>query len=65
MLFTFVVPAAFTAYLPTLALLGLPGPGLAARLAGLVACRCAGVVAWLVALAGWRLGLRHYTGAGG
>jgi ABC-2 type transport system permease protein len=63
-LFAFVVPAAFTAYLPTLALLGLPGPpglpawlGWCGPLVAIVAC---GLAATL-----WRLGVRHYTGAGG
>jgi len=64
LLFAFVVPAAFTAYLPTLALLGLPGPpGLPAWLGW-----CGPVVA-ITALAAaltlWRFGVRHYTGAGG
>ena len=63
-LFSFVVPAAFTAYLPTIAVLGLPGPpGLPAWLgwfAPVVA-----VLTWIAALSGWRAGLRRYTGAGG
>jgi ABC-2 type transport system permease protein len=62
--FAFVVPAAFTAYLPALAILGLPGPaGLPAWLGW-----CTPVVAALSAVAAlglWRLGIRHYTGAGG
>jgi ABC-2 type transport system permease protein len=63
-LFTFVVPAAFTGYLPTLAILGHPGPPwLPAWLGWWVPA--AAVAAWLVALGLWRLGLRHYTGAGG
>ncbi len=63
-LFTFVVPAAFTGYLPTLALLGRPGPaGLPAWL-GWVA-PVVGAAAWAPVLAVWRLGVRHYTGAGG
>jgi len=64
MLFAFVVPAAFTAYLPTLVLIGQPGPpGLPAWLGW-----CGPVVAILaltVALTVWRFGVRHYTGAGG
>jgi ABC-2 type transport system permease protein len=61
--FTFVIPASFVAYLPTLALLGRDDP--------------AGLPAWLswcalpvslaalgVALLYWRAGLRHYVGAG-
>ena len=63
-LFSFVVPAAFTAYLPTLALLGRPGPELLPGWLGWWV-PVAAAVAWLVALAAWRLGLRRYTGAGG
>jgi ABC-2 type transport system permease protein len=63
-LFSFVVPAAFTAYLPTLALLGLPGPELLPAWLGWWV-PVAAAVAWLTALAAWRLGLRRYTGAGG
>ena len=63
-LFSFVVPAAFTAYLPALALLGLPGPELLPAWLGWWV-PVAAAVAWLVALAAWRLGLRRYTGAGG
>ena len=62
--FAFVVPAAFTAYLPALVLLDEPGPpGLPAVLGW-----CAPVAAaalWAVALLWWRGGLRRYTGAGG
>ncbi len=62
-LFTFVVPAAFIAYLPTLALLDLPGPpGLPSWLGWCSPVMA--VVMWAVALTGWRAGLRHYTGAG-
>ncbi|NDL58109.1 ABC transporter permease [Phytoactinopolyspora sp. XMNu-373] len=62
-LFTFVVPAAFVAYLPTLALLDLAGPpGLPAWLGWCSPVMA--VVIWGVALTGWRAGLRHYTGAG-
>jgi ABC-2 type transport system permease protein len=62
--FTFVVPAAFTGYLPAVALLGLDDPtGLpdwlpwASPVAALLA---AGGAALL-----WQSGIRHYTGAGG
>jgi len=62
--FTFVIPAAFTGYLPALALLGKPDPtGLpdwlpwAAPLAAVAAAVAAGLV--------WRSGVRHYVGAGG
>jgi ABC-2 type transport system permease protein len=62
-LFSFVIPAAFVAYLPTLALLDLPGPpGLPTWLGWCTPVMA--VATWLVALAGWRAGLRHYTGAG-
>ena len=61
--FTFVVPAAFTAYLPALALLGRSDPtGLPGWLAWsgpLVAVWTAGVASLL-----WRTGVRHYVGAG-
>lgn len=62
--FTFVVPAAFGAYLPALAILGREDPtGLPSWLPWLTP------VAALAAAAGsgllWRLGIRHYTGAGG
>ncbi len=62
--FTFVFPVVFCGYLPTLAVLGLPGPpGLPAWLAW-----CGPLVAawaWLLALACWRWGARSYQGAGG
>lgn len=62
-LFTFVVPAAFTAYLPTLLLLGLPGPaGTPAWLGWFTPVAALG--AWALALLAWRQGLRHYTGTG-
>lgn len=62
-LFTFVVPAAFTSYLPVLVLLDLPGPaGLPQWLGWYTPMAAAGI--WTVALIGWRAGLRHYTGAG-
>lgn len=62
-LFAFVVPAAFVAYLPSLVLLDLPGPvGLPQWLGWCTPLAAAGI--WSVALAGWRAGLRHYTGAG-
>lgn len=62
--FTFVVPAAFTGYLPALALLGQPEPtGLPGWLpwaSPLAALLAAGAAALL-----WRAGIRHYVGAGG
>jgi ABC-2 type transport system permease protein len=61
--FTFVIPAAFVAYLPTLALLGRDDP---AGLPGWLSW-CALPMALLAAAAAglvWRTGLRHYVGAG-
>ncbi|MFF5227442.1 ABC transporter permease [Dactylosporangium sp. NPDC000521] len=58
-LFTFVVPAAFVAYLPVLTLLELPAGGVLGWCSPLAAA-----AVWIVALLGWRAGLRHYTGAG-
>lgn len=61
--FTFVVPGAFVAYLPTLALLGRSDPaGLPGWLSwsGPLAALLAAIAASLL----WRTGLRHYVGAG-
>lgn len=60
---TFVLPVAFVAYLPALALLGRDDP---MGLPGWMSWSGAPValLAWLVALLLWRAGLRHYTGAG-
>ncbi len=61
--FTFVIPAAFVAYLPTLALLGRDDP---AGAPGWLSW-CAVPMALLTAAAAglvWRTGLRHYVGAG-
>jgi ABC-2 type transport system permease protein len=61
--FTFIVPGAFVAYLPTLALLGRSDPaGLPGWLSwsGPIAALLAAAVASLL----WRSGLRHYVGAG-
>lgn len=64
LLFGYFVPVVFTAYLPTLALLGLPGPGgLPAWLAWLTPVAAAWV--WLLAFVLWRWGTRHYQGGGG
>lgn len=61
--FTFVIPAAFVAYLPALALLGRPDPlgmpGWVSWSGPLVALVAASVAGWI-----WRLGVRHYVGAG-
>jgi len=62
--FTFIVPAAFTAYLPTLVILGEPGGDFAdPALAWWLPVAAAWV--WGVALLSWRFGVRHYEGAGG
>ena len=62
--FTFVIPAAFTGYLPALAILGRddPGglPGWLPWASPLAAVLAAAGAAWL-----WRAGIRHYVGAGG
>ncbi|WP_431962561.1 ABC transporter permease [Nocardia sp. bgisy134] len=64
LLFGFAVPVAFTAYLPTIALLGLPGPPLLPSwLAWLTPLATLWI--WLLALGLWRLGTRHYQGGGG
>jgi ABC-2 type transport system permease protein len=62
--FAFVVPTAFTAYLPTLLILGRPGPAWLPSWLGWCAPAVA-AAAWAVALLMWRSGIRHYTGAGG
>jgi len=64
LVFGYLVPVAFTAYLPTLAILGLPGPaGLPTWLAWLTPL--AAVWVWLLAALLWRGGTRHYQGGGG
>jgi ABC-2 type transport system permease protein len=64
MVFGYLVPVAFTAYLPTLVILRLPGPaGLPSWLAWLTPL--AALWVWLVALRLWRWGTRHYQGGGG
>jgi viologen exporter family transport system permease protein len=62
--FTFVVPVAFVAYLPTLWILGLPGPAFVPT--WLAWCSPIAVaVVWAVAALLWRVGTRHYQGGGG
>jgi ABC-2 type transport system permease protein len=62
--FTFVVPAAFTGYLPALGLLGRADPtGLPGRLSW--SSPLAAVAAAAAASLCWRAGIRHYVGAGG
>ncbi|MBF6333082.1 ABC-2 family transporter protein [Nocardia transvalensis] len=64
LVFGFAVPVAFVAYLPTIALLGLPGPEwLPAWLAWWTPA--AALWIWVLALTCWRLGVRHYQGGGG
>ncbi|WP_114558507.1 ABC transporter permease [Desertihabitans aurantiacus] len=62
--FGFVVPAAFVGYLPTLVVLGQPGPAL---LPAWLAWFLPVAALWSCLLAGllWRAGVRHYQGAGG
>lgn len=64
LLVVFVVPASFASYLPAAAILGLPGPAWAPGWLGWLS-PVAAVAAWCAAMALWRRGLRHYTGAGG
>ena len=64
MIFGYLVPVAFTAYLPTLVILRLPGPSsLPSWLAWLTPL--AALWVWLLALTLWRWGTRHYQGGGG
>jgi ABC-2 type transport system permease protein len=60
-LFTFVFPATLTAYLPSLLIMGLPGPTFLPAWLGWFAPMFA-AWAWLLA---WRAGIRKFTGAGG
>jgi len=62
--FGFFFPMAFTAYLPVVTLLGLPGPGWMPHGLGWWA-PLAAVWAWALALVTWRSGVRHYQGGGG
>ena len=61
---TFVLPTAFVAYLPTVAILDLPGDHFAPT--WLAWCTpLAAALAWTLAGLCWRSGTRHYQGAGG
>lgn len=62
--FGFVFPVAFTGYLPTVTLLGLPGVEWLPSWLGWCA-PLAAVWAWTAALLAWRWGVRHYQGGGG
>lgn len=64
LLFGFAVPVSFVGYLPTIALLGRPGPPwLPASLAW--ATPGAALWIWILALTCWHVGVRHYQGGGG
>lgn len=63
-LFTFVIPATVTAYLPALLIMGLDGPPLIPAWLGWFAPLFA-VSSWLLAWLAWRGGIRRFTGAGG
>lgn len=62
--FGFFFPMAFTAYLPVVTLLGLPGPEWMPTWLGWCA-PVAALWAWVLALLTWRAGVRHYQGGGG
>jgi len=64
LVFGFFFPMAFTAYLPAVTMLGLPGPDWLPAWLGWCA-PAAAVWSWLMGLACWRWGLRHYQGGGG
>ncbi|SNC63998.1 ABC-2 type transport system permease protein [Kytococcus aerolatus] len=62
--FGWIVPVVFVAYLPATVVLGLPGEGLfPAWTAWLLPVAAAWV--WVIALLVWRAGVHHYQGAGG
>jgi ABC-2 type transport system permease protein len=62
--FGFFFPMAFTAYLPAVTMLGLPGPDWLPAWLGWCA-PAAAAWSWLMGLLCWRWGLRHYQGGGG
>ncbi len=62
--FGFVFPMAFTAYLPVATLLDLPATAWLPTWLGWCA-PVAAVWAWAMALLAWRWGVRHYQGGGG
>jgi ABC-2 type transport system permease protein len=64
LVFGFFFPMAFTAYLPAVALLRLPGPPWLPAWLGWCG-PAAAAWSWLMAMACWRWGLRHYQGGGG
>lgn len=63
-LFGFFFPMAFTAYLPAVTMLGLPGPDWLPDWLGWCA-PAAAAWSWVMGLLCWRWGLRHYQGGGG
>ncbi len=62
--FGFFFPMAFTAYLPVVTLLDLPGSDLLPPWLGWCA-PLAAIWTWALALLAWRIGVRHYRGGGG
>lgn len=64
LLFGFVIPVAFVAYLPTLVILGLPGPDYLPSWLGWWLPVVTGLI-WAVALGLWRCGTHHYQSGGG
>jgi ABC-2 type transport system permease protein len=62
--FGFFFPMAFTAFLPAMALLDLPGAAWMPSWLGWCA-PVAAVWAWTLALLSWSWGVRHYQGGGG
>jgi len=62
--FGYVFPMAFTGFLPSLRLLGLPSTGWLPSWLGWCG-PLAAVWAWTAALLCWRWGMRHYRGGGG
>jgi ABC-2 type transport system permease protein len=61
--FTFVVPLACVSYFPLVEILGVQDPLGSSR--GFQVCAPTfGVLFLLVALQGWRVGVRHYTSTG-
>ncbi|MBE1875307.1 ABC transporter permease [Myceligenerans pegani] len=63
-IFGFVFPMAFCAYLPAMLLLGEPGADWLPAWLGWFA-PVAALWAWILALLAWRAGVRHYQGGGG
>jgi ABC-2 type transport system permease protein len=62
--FGVVFPVAFAAYLPVLRVVDLPSPHTFPDWAGWGA-PLAALWAWVLAIACWRWGVRHYQGGGG